>query len=80
MFHIPSLKENWIKKNEWKFSHQSGEFMNASIYLINRRKSFFFSVPYLEYDFMIDNIARLNLAVMKILETFQEHTSSGVLC
>ena len=54
------------EKNEWKFSNQSGEVMHASIYLTNRRKSFFFfRLPYLEYDFMIANIVRLNLAVLK---------------
>ena len=35
-------------------------------------KASFYSVPYLEYDFMIPHIARLNLAVMKISETSQE--------
>ena len=40
----------------------------------------FISVPYLEYDFMIANIVRLNLALLKISETSQEHTSGGVLC
>ena len=32
------------EKHEWKCFNQSGEFMNASIYLTNHRKSFFFSV------------------------------------
>ena len=68
------------EKNEWKFSNQSGEVMHASIYLTNRRKSFFFSVPYLEYDFMIANIVRLNLTVLKISKMSQEHTSGGLLC
>ena len=43
-------------------------------------KAFFFSVPYLEYDFMIANIVRLKLAVLRISETSQEHTSGGVSC
>ena len=67
------------KKNEWTFSNQSGEVMYASIYITNRRKSFFFSVT-LSYDFMIANTVRLNVAVLKISETFQEHTSGAVLC
>ena len=40
----------------------------------------FFQLPYLEHDFMIANLVRLNLAVLKILETFQEHARGGVLC
>ena len=40
----------------------------------------YFSVPYLEYDFMIANIVRLNLAVLKRSETSQEDVSGGVLC
>ena len=70
------------EKNEWKFSNQSVEVMYPSkIYLRNRKKkSFFFSVLYLEYDFMMANIVRLNLAVLKILETSYEHTSGRVLC
>ena len=43
--------------------------MYAPIHLTNRRESFFFSVLYLEYDFMTANIVRLNLAVLKISET-----------
>ena len=40
-----SLAEGKLhEKNEWKISNQSGEVMYASIYLPNRRKSFFFSV------------------------------------
>ena len=58
------------EKNEWKFSNQSGEVMHPSkIYLKNRKNNSFFSVPYLEYDFMIADIVRLNLAVLKISET-----------
>ena len=59
------------KKNEWKFSNQPGEVMSASIYLTNRRTSFIFWLPYLEYDFMIANTVRLNLDVLKISETSQ---------
>ena len=56
--------------------------MNGSFLIINQVKSCmlpytsqiaektsFFPVPYLEYDFMIANIVRLNLAVVKISET-----------
>ena len=74
-----SLAEGKLdEKNEWKFSNQSGEVMYASIYLANCRKSFFFSVT-LQYDFMTADIVRLNGAVLKISETYQEHTSGGVL-
>ena len=67
------------EKSEWKFSNHSGEVMYASIYLKNRTKSFFFSVT-LKYDFMIVNVVRLNVAVLKTSETSQENTSGGVLC
>ena len=43
------------EKNEWKFSNQTCEVIYASIYLTNCRKSFFYSIPYLEYDFMTAN-------------------------
>ena len=56
------------KKNGWKLSYQSSEVMHPSICLTNCRKSFF-SVTYLEHDFMIANLVRLNLVVLKILET-----------
>ena len=39
---ISLAKGKLDEKNEWKFSTQSGEVMYASIYLTNRRKSFFF--------------------------------------
>ena len=39
-----------------------------------------FLVPYLEYDFMIAKLVRLNVAVLKISETSQEHNHGGVLC
>ena len=32
-------------------------------------KAYFFRLPYLKYDFMIANIVKLNLAVLKISET-----------
>ena len=54
--------------------------MHASIYLTNRRRTFFFWLPYLKYDVMIANLVRLNLAVMKTSEASQEHTRGGVLC
>ena len=34
----------------------------------------------LEYDFMMANLVRLNLAILKKSETFQEYTYDGVLC
>ena len=43
-------------------------------------KSFFFRLPYLEYDFMIANIVRLNLAVLKMSKTSHDDASGGVLC
>ena len=39
----------------------------------------FFRLPYLEYDFMIANTIRLNLAVLKKSGTSQEDTSGGEL-
>ena len=43
-------------------------------------KASFFQLPDLEYDFMVDNLVRLNLAVLKILEASQEHNRGGMLC
>ena len=40
----------------------------------------FFRLPYLEYDFVIANLVNLNLAILKISDTSQEHTCGGVLC
>ena len=40
----------------------------------------FFRLSYLEYNFMIANTVRLNLAVLKVLDRSQEHTRDGVLC
>ena len=37
-------KRKLAEKNEWKLSNQLGEVMHDSIYLTNRRRSFFFSV------------------------------------
>ena len=34
-------------------------------------KTSFFQLPYLEHDFMVANLVRLNLVVLKILETSQ---------
>ena len=49
-----------------EISNQSGEVMYASIYLINYRKNFFFSVAYLEYDFMIANlVVEFNCSAVK---------------
>ena len=74
-------KRKLAERNERKFSNQSSEVMHASIYLTNHRRSFFFfQLPYLEYDFMIANLVRLNLALLKISETSLGHTRGGVLC
>ena len=40
----------------------------------------FFRLSYLEYNFMIASLVRLNLAILRISKTFQEHTGGGVLC
>ena len=40
----------------------------------------FFQLHYLEYDFMIAHLVRLNLTVPKISETSKEHTRGGMLC
>ena len=45
-----------------------------------QKKLFFFQLPNLGYDFMIADLARLNLAILKTSETSQEHTCGGVLC
>ena len=69
---FPSLslaKGKLDEKNEWKI-------FTAKI----AEKASFSQLPYLEYDFMIANKVRLNLAVLKISETSQEHNSGGVLC
>ena len=39
----------------------------------------FFWLPYLEYDFMVANLVRLNLVVLEISKTSQEYTPGGVL-
>ena len=58
-------KRKLAEKNDWKFSNQSGEVIYASIYLTNRKRSFFHWLP-LEYHFIMANLVRLNLAVLKI--------------
>ena len=59
-------KRKLAEKNEWNLSNQSGEVTHASIYLTNCRRSFiFFQLPYLEHDFMITNLVRLNLIFWK---------------
>ena len=73
-------KRKLAEKNEWKFPNQSSGDMYAFIYPRNRKRSFFFSLSYLEYNFMIANLVRFNLAVPKILEASQEHSRGGVLC
>ena len=45
-----------------------------------QEKLLLFRLPYLEYDFVIPNIVRLNLAVLKTSEASQENTRGGVLC
>ena len=40
----------------------------------------FLQLPYLQYCFMIANLVRLNLAIRKKSETFQEYTRGGMLC
>ena len=52
-------------KNEWNLFNQSGEVRHASVYLTNCRRSLFFQLPYLEHDFMISNLVRLNLIFWK---------------
>ena len=59
-------KRKLAEKNKWNLSKQSGEVTHASIYLTNCRRSFiFFQLPYLEHDFMINNLVRLNLIFWK---------------
>ena len=53
--------------------------MYASIYLTNIEQTSFFRLPYLEYNSMMANMVKLNLAVLKISETSQEDTRGGVL-
>ena len=57
-------KRKLAEKNEWNLSNQSGEVTHASIYLTNCRRSFF-QLPFLENDFMITNLVRLNLIFWK---------------
>ena len=54
-------KRKLAEKNEWNLFNQSSEVTHASIYLANRSRSLlFFQLPYLEQDFMITNLVRLN--------------------
>ena len=65
--HSLAKRKRVEKNNGWKFSNQSSEDMYASTYLTNRKSSFFFfRLPCLEYLFIIANLVRLNLAVLKI--------------
>ena len=60
-------KRKLAEKNEWKFSNQPGEVMYASMYLTNCKRSFFFFwLPYFKYHFIIANLVKLNLAVLKV--------------
>ena len=36
-------------------------------YTLQITEAFFFQVPYVEYDFMIGNLVRLNLALLEML-------------
>ena len=54
-------KRKLAEKDEWNLFNQPGEVTDASIYLTNRSRSLFFQLPYLEHDFMITNLVRLNL-------------------
>ena len=58
-------KRKLVGKNEWNLFNQSGEVTHASIYLTNRSRSLFFQLTYLEHDFMITNLVRLNLIFWK---------------
>ena len=58
-------KRKLAEKNEWDLFNQSGEVTHAFINLTNCRKSLFFQLPYLEHDFMITNLVRLNLIFWK---------------
>ena len=41
---------------------------------ITEQASLTFRLPYLEYDFLIANLVRLNSFVLRISKTSQEHT------
>ena len=47
---------------------------------IAEEASFFSRWPYLEYDFMIANLFKLNLSVLKISKASQGLARGGVLC
>ena len=60
------LKENWLKKMNGNLSNQSQVRSHMLWYTSNCRRSFiFFQLPYLEHDFMINNLVRLNLIFWK---------------
>ena len=73
-------KRELAEKNEWKFliSQVRSCMLPYTPQIIEDTS--FFRLPYLESDFMIVNLVRLNLAVLKISETSQEHTPGRVLC
>ena len=58
-------KRKLAEKGELKLFNRSGEVTHASIYLRNCRRSLFFHLPYLQHDFMITNLVRLNLVFWK---------------
>ena len=61
MFHFPQLKENWLKKmNGICLTNQVRSRMLRYTSQIAEEASFF-QLPYLEHDFMITNLVRLNL-------------------
>ena len=80
MFHSLAKRKMHTKINESFLISQVRSCMLSYTSQILEKSFFFLSVPYLEYDFMVANIVRLNLAVLKISETSQERTSGGVLC
>ena len=61
MFHFPWLKQNWLEKmNGICLINQVRSRVLPYISQIAEEASFF-QLPYLEHDFMITNLARLNL-------------------
>ena len=61
------------EKNEWNLSHRSGEVTRASIYLINCRRSFFFSVTLSRARFYDNQFSKIQFNLLKILEASQEY-------
>ena len=74
-------KRKLAEKNEWKYylMNQVRSCMLSYTSQIAEEASFF-RLSYTEYDFVVANLVRLNLAVLKITETSQEHTRGGVHC